>query len=218
MRDADAIAFCEVKTRRSDAFGIPAEAVTARKRQRLRLLAGRWLAAHDAPRVSLRFDVASVRPDGRGGWDVEVITEARFLNAAPSSGPDDGVASAGTPGPKLSAFMRRLARRGSSNRCASGGDPPGAPIGWDHDLVSLTGRDLVIAARTCDRPSGQAWYGCTWTDRFADPRVRALAVGVGPVVVARQGSRSSRIRRPQHEEQRRRAARSRRRARCRCGA
>ena len=76
VRGADAIAFCEVKTRRSDAFGIPAEAVTARKRQRLRLLAGRWLAAHDAPRGALRFDVASVRPDGRGGWDVEVIPNA----------------------------------------------------------------------------------------------------------------------------------------------
>jgi putative endonuclease len=76
VRDAEAIAFCEVKTRRGDAFGLPVEAVTARKQQRLRLLAGRWLSAHDGARGSLRFDVASVRPDGRGGWDVEVITNA----------------------------------------------------------------------------------------------------------------------------------------------
>ena len=76
VRDADTIAFCEVKTRRGDAFGLPVEAVTARKQQRLRLLAGRWLGAHDGTRGSLRFDVASVRPDGRGGWDVEVITNA----------------------------------------------------------------------------------------------------------------------------------------------
>ena len=70
------IVFCEVKTRRGDAFGLPAEAVTARKRQRLRLLAGRWLAAHDAGAGTLRFDVASVRPDGRGGWDVDVLPNA----------------------------------------------------------------------------------------------------------------------------------------------
>lgn len=76
VRDRATIAFCEVKTRRSDAFGLPVEAVTARKRQRLRVLAGRWLGAHEAGTGSLRFDVASVRPDGRGGWDVEVIENA----------------------------------------------------------------------------------------------------------------------------------------------
>jgi putative endonuclease len=76
VRDADAIAFCEVKTRRGDAFGLPVEAVTARKRQRLRMLAGRWLSTHDAGTGSLRFDVASVRPNGRGGWEVDVLTNA----------------------------------------------------------------------------------------------------------------------------------------------
>ena len=76
VRDAVAIAFCEVKTRRGDAFGLPAEAVDLRKRRRLRLLAGRWLATHDASGRALRFDVAAVSPDGRGGWDVDVITDA----------------------------------------------------------------------------------------------------------------------------------------------
>src|SRR6267154_2358921 len=76
VRDADTIAFCEVKTRRGDAFGLPVEAVTTRKRQRLRLLAGRWLDEHDGRARSLRFDVASVRPDGRGGWDVEMLANA----------------------------------------------------------------------------------------------------------------------------------------------
>jgi putative endonuclease len=76
VRDAGTIAFCEVKTRRGDAFGLPAEAVTVRKQQRIRLLAGRWLAAHGTSVPDLRFDVASVRPDGRGGWDVDVLTNA----------------------------------------------------------------------------------------------------------------------------------------------
>jgi len=76
VRDGRTIAFCEVKTRRGDAFGLPIEAVTARKRQRLRLLAGRWLDEHEGRARSLRFDVASVRPDGRGGWDVEMPANA----------------------------------------------------------------------------------------------------------------------------------------------
>ena len=74
--NAGTVAFCEVKTRRGDAFGLPAEAVTARKQQRLRLLAGRWLAVHATTAALLRFDVAAVLPDGRGGWVVEVFTDA----------------------------------------------------------------------------------------------------------------------------------------------
>ena len=54
--------FCEVKTRTSDAFGLPAEAVTRQKQARIRRLAARWLeeAAPARPR-SIRFDVASVQ-------------------------------------------------------------------------------------------------------------------------------------------------------------
>jgi putative endonuclease len=76
VRDATTIAFCEVKTRRGDAFGIPAEAVTFRKQQRLRLLAARWLSEHGSAGATLRFDVADVRPDGRAGWKVDVLTNA----------------------------------------------------------------------------------------------------------------------------------------------
>jgi putative endonuclease len=76
VRGPGTIAFCEVKTRRGDAFGTPAEAVTFRKQQRLRLLAVRWLADHGAAGASLRFDVAEVRPDGRGGWVVDVLKNA----------------------------------------------------------------------------------------------------------------------------------------------
>ena len=48
-RDAGSVVFCEVKTRRGDAFGAPVEAVTARKQRRLRLLARRWLADARGP-------------------------------------------------------------------------------------------------------------------------------------------------------------------------
>jgi len=60
LRRARTIVFCEVKTRTTDAFGSPAEAVTRSKRERLRHLAAVWL--EDAPiRASgIRFDVAAI--------------------------------------------------------------------------------------------------------------------------------------------------------------
>ena len=76
VRHAGTVVFCEVKTRRSDRFGLPVEAVTARKQQRLRLLAARWLDARHVAHRALRFDVASVVPDGRGAWTVTVLEHA----------------------------------------------------------------------------------------------------------------------------------------------
>jgi putative endonuclease len=54
------VAFCEVKSRSSDAFGQPFEAVTPAKQARLRRLAARWLAADGRSWPVVRFDVASV--------------------------------------------------------------------------------------------------------------------------------------------------------------
>jgi putative endonuclease len=59
-REGTAIVFCEVKTRRATGFGHPVEAVTPVKQRRLRLLAQRWLAAHDEHAPDLRFDVVGV--------------------------------------------------------------------------------------------------------------------------------------------------------------
>ena len=59
-REGDALVFCEVKTRRGTAFGHPVEAVTVTKQRRLRILAQRWLAAHDEHAPDLRFDVVGV--------------------------------------------------------------------------------------------------------------------------------------------------------------
>jgi putative endonuclease len=73
------LVFCEVKTRTSHRFGLPAEAVTPAKQRRLRVLAVRYLAeqggdraGRDAGRRGIRFDVAAV-----SGGRVEVI-EAAF--------------------------------------------------------------------------------------------------------------------------------------------
>jgi putative endonuclease len=75
------LVFCEVKTRRSTAFGSPLEAVTVTKQRRIRVLARRWLEEQGsalrvhAPR--LRFDVASVL--ARPGTAPEItVVEAAF--------------------------------------------------------------------------------------------------------------------------------------------
>ena len=69
--------FCEVKTRRGDAFGTPFEAVTRGKQQRLRVLATRWLQEHRVRAAQLRFDVAAVRKRPGYAPEIEVI-EAAF--------------------------------------------------------------------------------------------------------------------------------------------
>ncbi|MDZ4825593.1 MAG: YraN family protein [Actinomycetota bacterium] len=73
---ANTVVFCEVKTRTGDGFGMPFEAVTKTKQRRLRGLASEWLAARRVGARDLRFDVASVMPDG-DSWTIDVL-EAAF--------------------------------------------------------------------------------------------------------------------------------------------
>ncbi len=71
VRRGRTVVFCEVKTRSSDAFGTPAEAVTHAKREKVRHLAARWLDDCPFRPTGIRFDVASVTPHG-----VEIIEGA----------------------------------------------------------------------------------------------------------------------------------------------
>jgi putative endonuclease len=60
LRRGDTLVFAEVKTRTSDRFGHPAEAVTVPKQRRIRGLAQRFCAETGNRARVLRFDVVSV--------------------------------------------------------------------------------------------------------------------------------------------------------------
>ncbi len=65
-RDHDVLVVCEVKTRRNTRHGTPTEAVTPTKAERLRVLALRWMAAHEAAPRAIRFDVIAISAPGHG--------------------------------------------------------------------------------------------------------------------------------------------------------
>lgn len=71
LRDGDVVVVCEVKTRRTRAFGEPIEAITRAKLGRLRRLAGRWLAEHEVSARGVRIDVVALHLDTRGTYAVE---------------------------------------------------------------------------------------------------------------------------------------------------
>jgi len=60
VRKQRTIVFCEVKTRSSLAFGLPQEAVTRAKREKIRQLAAKWLETTPVRPRQIRFDVAAV--------------------------------------------------------------------------------------------------------------------------------------------------------------
>src|SRR5258706_2383830 len=67
---ADVLVFVEVKTRRSDRFGTPAEAVGRTKVARLRRLPAAWLDQAGIHPAQGPFDVVEVRPRPSGAADV----------------------------------------------------------------------------------------------------------------------------------------------------
>lgn len=60
VRRGRELVFVEVKTRTTDRFGTPAEAVTPTKQRRLRTLAFRYLELEEPRAASLRFDVVAI--------------------------------------------------------------------------------------------------------------------------------------------------------------
>jgi putative endonuclease len=76
LLDGEVIVFTEVKTRRSTAFGTPAESIGYAKQARLRRLAAAWLAQSDHQAAEIRFDIVSVLPQRHGAALVEHVPAA----------------------------------------------------------------------------------------------------------------------------------------------
>lgn len=79
--DAGVLVFCEVKTRSSTQFGLPAEAVIGAKAARIRRLAMAWLASRREAGggefwPEMRFDVVSVLRQRQGAAAVEHLRGA----------------------------------------------------------------------------------------------------------------------------------------------
>lgn len=64
--DGATLVVVEVKTRSSEAFGHPLEAITPGKLERLYLLASRWARAHDLRFSGFRVDAVAIVDDGTG--------------------------------------------------------------------------------------------------------------------------------------------------------
>lgn len=67
MRDGATLVFVEVRYRRSERFGTPAETVDRRKQQRLMAAASHYLQAHPTM-LPCRFDVVAVSGEDRIEW------------------------------------------------------------------------------------------------------------------------------------------------------
>lgn len=75
--DGTEIVVVEVKTRRTDLFGHPFEAVDARKRARLWRLGLAWRAAHPDLARATRFRVDAVALLGEGPFRIEHLRDLR---------------------------------------------------------------------------------------------------------------------------------------------
>jgi putative endonuclease len=71
--DRRTLVVCEVKTRSGVRYGTPLEAITRKKRSRLRRLAVRWLVAHGIFFDEIRVDVVGVLRSDSGEFTLEHV-------------------------------------------------------------------------------------------------------------------------------------------------
>jgi len=79
-RDGDTLVFVEVKTRRSEEFGRPIEAVDRQKQLRVSKGGLAWLRLLDNPDITFRFDVVEVLLPEEGEPRCELIQNAFELS------------------------------------------------------------------------------------------------------------------------------------------
>jgi putative endonuclease len=75
-RDHDTLVFVEVKTRGSEAFGRPFEAIHSDQRTRIARGGLAWLRLLDDPEVLFRFDVVEVLLNENGKLEFELVRNA----------------------------------------------------------------------------------------------------------------------------------------------
>ena len=75
-RRGSLVAFIEVKTRTSAAWGAPSESVVWRKRRTITQVAEVWRQRHGRAGDSFRFDVVAVRVERGQGYRVEHLEDA----------------------------------------------------------------------------------------------------------------------------------------------
>lgn len=74
--DNKTLVFIEVKTRRSQGFGLPEESVTPSKQKQIRKIAQGFLAIHNIREVECRFDVISLTKTERNEYSIRHIKNA----------------------------------------------------------------------------------------------------------------------------------------------
>ena len=81
-RQGDWLAFVEVKTRRTDNYGAPSEAVTKEKQKHMSRVALEYLRLLDNPRIRFRFDIVEVilQDFSRKPADIRLIQNAFDLS------------------------------------------------------------------------------------------------------------------------------------------
>ncbi len=73
LREGDVLVVCEVKTRTSEACGLPHEAVDEAKVTRLRQVADEWVAGHAALPREIRVDLVAITRPARGAAVLEHV-------------------------------------------------------------------------------------------------------------------------------------------------
>ena len=73
LRDGRTLVICEVKTRTSNDYGTPHEAIDRRKVDRLRRLAASWLRAHSVHPDDIRLDLVAVLQPRSGEPEIDHV-------------------------------------------------------------------------------------------------------------------------------------------------
>ena len=80
-KEAETICFIEVKTRTSDVFGTPLDAISKLKQHKLSQVAISYLKANNLMNEEARFDIVSITKDSRGNDNIEVLKNAFELSS-----------------------------------------------------------------------------------------------------------------------------------------